>query len=157
MKRVYIFLSIIIMLLSNGCSKDLDNNTENSAHAKKGSNQGIVNSVSYKDGVYIGEGDLKPYGKEVATITISKGEITEVVFQRLDSSSKELIIKSSENVKADSSRSALLEDDINSNINYLILDVMRKQSYDISIPTKDKTLLLNWKLAVKRALEKAKR
>jgi hypothetical protein len=141
----------------NGCSGKTDSNTTDNVYARRGSNQGIVNAVSYNDGVYVGEGELKSHGKEVATITISSGRISEVVFQRLDSNGKELISRTSNNVQIDRTQKALLEDDTNLNINYLILDVMRKQSYDISIPTKDKDLLLNWKLAVKNALEKAKK
>lgn len=157
MKGIYFVILLINMLLFNSCTKASSNNIINNDYTKRGSNQGIVNSVSYKDGVYTGEGNLESHGKEIATITISDGKIITVIFQRLDASGKELIIKKSSDVKVDSSKSKLLEDNINLNVDYLILDVMAKQSYDISIPTKDKALLLNWKLAVKNALEKARK
>jgi uncharacterized protein with FMN-binding domain len=149
------------MLFLVSCSKVKSSetiiNNLNKSYSRKGSNQGIVNSVSYKDGTYIGEGDLKDYGKEVATITISQGKITNALFQRLDADGNETLKRDSADVKIVSIGKEFLKDDIKSNIDLLINEVVKKQSYDISIPTSNKELLLNWKLAVKRAIEKAKK
>lgn len=146
------------MLFFTSCRDKANYNADlNNVYAKKGSNQGIVNSVSYKDGIYKSEGEVQSYGNEVATITISKGNITEVIFQRIDDKGNEIIKKCCSKAESLDTRREILKDDIDSNINLLVNEVMKKQSYDISIPTKNKKLLLNWKLAVKRALEKAKR
>jgi uncharacterized protein with FMN-binding domain len=125
--------------------------------SRRGSNQGMVTSVFYNDGVYTGQGDSKGYGCEVATITINQGKITDVVFQRLDSDGNEVITRNSSDIKIDSMYQEILNGDIKSNIDLLINEVIKKQSYDIGIPTQNKELLLNWKLAVKRAMEKAQK
>lgn len=159
MKKAYIFLLIFFQISFFTACKDNTNYNVNldNVYAKKGSNQGIVNSVSYKDGTYEAKGDLQSYGNEIAVITISKGNITEVVFQRVDIKGNEIIKKTCSKAEVFDTRKQILSDDIASNIHLLTNEVMKKQSYDISIPTKNKVLLLNWKLAVKRALEKAKR
>lgn len=160
MKKYIFFISMciqILLFISCSSSNTAQNNISNNLYSRKGSNQGIVNSVFYNDGVYVGEGDSKDYGNEIATITISKGKITEVVFQRVNSKGKEIISKYCNKINNGDIRRQLLTDDIKSNIDLLTNEVMKKQSYDISIPTNNKDLLLNWKLAVKRALEKAKK
>jgi uncharacterized protein with FMN-binding domain len=129
----------------------------NNAVSRRGSNQGMVNSVFYKDGVYTGQGDSKNYGSEIATITINHGKITDVMFQRLDSNGNETIRRNSSDIKIGNMRQEILKDDIKSNIDLLVNEVLRKQTYDISIPTNNKELLLNWKLAVKRAMEQAQK
>lgn len=117
----------------------------------------MVNSYFYKDGTYIGEGDLKDYGKEIATITINDGKITDVIYQRVDASGKELIRTESCNIKITDLRREILKDDIMSDIGILVNEVIKKQSYDISLPTNNKDMFLNWRLAVKRAMEQAKK
>jgi uncharacterized protein with FMN-binding domain len=162
LKKYYFFILLLVQLfLLISCSnvKSTESDTYNPKHPyeRKGSNQGMVNSVFYKDGTYMGEGDTKDYGKEVATITINGGKITDVVFQRLDASGTELFRNESSQIKIESTRRELLKDDIKSDINIMVNEVIRRQSYDISIPTSNKELLLNWRLAVKRAVEKAKK
>jgi uncharacterized protein with FMN-binding domain len=158
MKRFILLTSILcILLLFPSCETPPINKTFNNANAKRGSNQGLVNPVFYNDGTYYGEGNLKNYGKEAAAITISNGQITEVTFKRLDISGNVLLNKNSRDLQTGDTRRQFLKEDIYTNVDLLIADVIKKQSYDISIPTKDKELLLNWKLAVKRALEQAKK
>ncbi|MCM8710674.1 hypothetical protein M2651_06490 [Clostridium sp. SYSU_GA19001] len=111
----------------------------------------------YNDGIYVGEGDSKDYGNDIATITISKGKITEVMFKRIDLKGTEIISKYCSTIDNSDTSRRLLADDIESIIDLLTNEVLKRQSYDISIPTKNKDLLLNWKLAVKRAVEKAKK
>lgn len=156
MKKFFITILICMQLfLLVNCQGSSLNNS--SAYAKKGSNQGIVNAVFYKDGVYTGEGDVKSYGNDAASITITKGRISEVTYKRLDTSGNELLSSCCTKISLGNTRQKLLIDDIESNVELLTNEVMKRQSYDISIPTKNKELLLNWKLAVKRAIEKAKK
>lgn len=160
-KYSFLFLLITQLLFLTSCSvpkaSSPSETSINTSYSRRGSNQGIVNAVSYIDGTYIGNGDLKDYGKEVATITIDGGKITNVVYQRLDSSGKEVLRTESSNVKIESLGKELSKNDIKSDINILVNEVVKKQSYDVSIPTSNKDLLLNWRLAVKRAVEQAKK
>lgn len=162
MNKPYIFLILTIQLfLFSSCttvkSSDLIKSNSINPYSIKGSNQGLVNSYFYKDGTYIGEGDLKDYGKEIATITINDGKITDVIYQRVDASGKELIRTESCNIKITDLRREILKDDIMSDIGILVNEVIKKQSYDISLPTNNKDMFLNWRLAVKRAMEQAKK
>lgn len=159
MKKSFVpLIQLTIILIFCSCTNTktpIVNKSLNNVYAKKGSNQGLINSVFYNDGVYVGEGDLKDYGKEIATITISDGKITEVIYQRVDSTGKELVKKCCNKINISNTRQKILKDDIESNIDLLTNEVIKRQSYDISLPTNNKDLLLNWKLAVKRAMEKA--
>lgn len=157
---LYILTALQIFFLSSCTtvkSSEASRSSLDNFVSRRGSNQGMVNSVFYKDGVYTGQGDSNGDGSEVATITINQGKITDVVFQRLDSTGNEVLRRNSSDVKIGSMRQEMLKGDIKSNIDLLINEVLRKQSYDIGIPTQNKELLLNWKLAVKRAMEKAQK
>ncbi len=162
MKKIslYILTALQIFFLSSCTTVKSSTPTKSSLDnlvSRRGSNQGMVTSVFYNDGVYTGQGDSKGYGSEVATITINQGRITDVVFQRLDSDGNEVLTRNSSDIKIDSMYQEILKGDIKSNIDLLINEVIKKQSYDIGIPTQNKELLLNWKLAVKRAMEKAQK
>jgi hypothetical protein len=153
---MYLILSLQLCSCSNA-KTPITNNNPNGSRGIIGSNQGLINPQLYKDGVFVGEGDLKSHGREVATITVEKGKITEVLYQRLDSDGNEILKKCCNEVYRGNTRQRLLRDDIESNIDLLTNEVIKKQTYDVSIPTNNKELLLNWKLAVKRAMEKAKK
>ncbi|MFZ5987058.1 MAG: FMN-binding protein [Bacillota bacterium] len=110
-------------------------------------------NVTYKDGTYQGIGDEWQYGQEDATVVILDGRISSVALRRLDKEGKEVdynIFSGKE-----------IEGRVYPNLKQYRLDIadrmIEKQSYNVDAISGATVSSENWKLAVKRALEAAKK
>lgn len=116
----------------------------------KGANE---RNVEYIDGVYEGEGNVWKYGKEEATVVIREGRITCIVLRKLDANGKE--------VNYDEWTGEEINGTIRPNLKEyrLILAerMLEAQTYDVPPIEGAGVSSESWKLAVKRALQKAKR
>ncbi|MCR4434633.1 MAG: FMN-binding protein [Clostridiales bacterium] len=110
-------------------------------------------TVSYKDGTYTGAADPWQYGSEDATVTILDGKIKSISLRRLDTSGKE--------VNYDEYAGQTKDGKTYPNLKKFRQDMadrmVAKQTYEVDTISGATTSTTNWKLAVKRALEKAKR
>ena len=128
MKKFIIFLILIALLNLTGCAK------------------------VYKDGTYDGEGDEWQYGAENATVVISDGKMSEITLRRLDKEGNE--------VDYDMWTGAEKDGKTYPNLKQHRIDMaqtmIEKETYEVDTITGATISSENWKLAVKRALEKAK-
>lgn len=106
----------------------------------------------YKDGTYTGTGDTWQQGTEDATVVIDSGKIKDIALRRLDTQGKE--------VNYDDWAGQEVEGKIRPNLKQYRIEMtnrmVEKQSTRVDSISGATISSENWKLAVKRALEKAK-
>lgn len=106
---------------------------------------GVGNTVAYKDGVYLGEGNRTSMGNQAAIITVSGGRITDAFLKTLDAQGKEMYTGGTTNLER-------VRRDLSS-------AVISQQTHNVTVnnPGSDASSVNNWKLAVSRALESARK
>ena len=111
------------------------------------------NKSAYKDGIYIGEGNMYSDGYDDVTVNVERGKIVDIVIRHLDTNGKEINYEewTGENINGKT----------NPNIQKYrtdtIKEVLAKQSADITIINDINDISSNWKVAIADALEKAKK
>lgn len=154
MKKISLAVIALIMVICLGACTSRDNNKEN---LKPGQNQGKAPgenqpiTTTYKDGTYLGEGDPWQYGKEDASIIIKDGKMNEIKLRRLDTSGKE--------VNYEEWTGKEIQGKKYPNLKQYRVDMANRmiaaQSPEVDTISGATVSTANWKLAVRRALEKA--
>ncbi|WP_315080332.1 hypothetical protein [uncultured Clostridium sp.] len=111
------------------------------------------NKGAYKDGIYIGEGNMYSEGYDDVTLNVERGKIVDLVIRHLDNSGKEINYNEWTGVEVNGK--------INPNLQKYradtIKEVLANQSADITIIDDINDISSNWKVAIKDAIEKAKK
>lgn len=116
----------------------------------QGNAQGYVTGV-YKDGTFTGEGDRNSR----ATVTITGGRITDIVFARADENGT---LSQDENLNLGTQAGGGATSNVGQTPRTLANAMIRAQSADIvTSTTGDTTVVDDMKLAVRRALQRAAR
>jgi uncharacterized protein with FMN-binding domain len=203
MKRlVYLLCTTTIVFSLSGCTQRFasQNNQIKTIDKKYGTNLGVnntprsdlsvapgatqigtaqgVTTASYKDGTYTGHSDMTPYGRQVATVTISGGRIVGVTLSSVDNNNDNYYsvkdnpsstINTAGSRRGDATNnpvggvaqgSAILgrTNQDNSDVRKTLADsVIQSQTYNIDISSNNPEAVNNWKTAVKRALEQAQK
>lgn len=154
MKKITaIILTVLIILTLGGCAardkKDENLKPGQNQGKSPGENQPIA--VVYKDGTYTAEGDPWQYGKEDATVIIKGGKITDITLRRLDTNGKE--------VNYNDWTGQTKDNKTYPNLKQYRVDMAKRmidaQSSEVDTISGATVSTNNWKLAVRRALEKA--
>lgn len=119
----------------------------------------IFNTIScnankyYKDGLFVGIGEPYTDGNDDCTIAISEGRISDITLRHFDSNGEE--------INYDEWTGKPVNGIINSNLKEyrgdFIEEVLEAQTYDIKSIDEIPIISNNWKLALKRALDQAKK
>lgn len=108
---------------------------------------------TYKDGTYTAQGDKWQFGYENATVNIKGGKIDSITLRRFDPSGKEIDYSqwTGKNVGGKTYP----------NLNQYRVEManrmIKKQSYNVDTISGATESTKNWKLAVQRALDQAKK
>ena len=167
MKKICIALSLILSLFLFGCGND---STEKRIISREKLQRIKIKvrmlqvmiqpkkvtakdvAAGLKDGTYEGTADPWDYGQESATVTIKDGKITDIDLKRLTKDGKE--------VNYDEWTGAEVDGKARPNLKQFKEDMASKmieaQSYDVDTIATATVTTGNWKVAVQRALEKAK-
>lgn len=117
-----------------------------------GGNSDTSTSSMYKDGTYTASADPWQFGSEDATVVIKDGKITEVTLRRLDSNDKE--------VNYDDWQGQTVDGKTYPNLKQYRVDmaeaIINNQNTNVEAISGATVSTNNWKVAVDRALEKAK-
>ncbi len=136
-------LAIFLTFSLSACTKTAKKSDEN-----KGTTTG-----KYKDGTYTGKGDPWQYGSEEAIVEIKDSKITSIILKRLDKEGKE--------VNYEDWRGQEVGGKVNPNLKQYRMDMskkmLEKQSSDVDTITGATVSTKNWKVAVQRALDQAKK
>lgn len=112
-------------------------------------------TIAYKDGTYTGAGSKWSKGSEDATVVIKGGKITNITLRRLDTSGKEIDYNKWTGQKDPKSGKVF------PNLKKFRVDMAKrmidKQTYNVDTIAGATESTKNWKIAVKNALEKAKK
>lgn len=113
---------------------------------------GDSSTAMYKDGTYTAAADPWQFGSEDATVVIKDGKIAEVTLRRLDSEGKE--------VNYDDWQGQTIDGKVYPNLKQYRVDIaeaiIKNQNTSVDSISGATTSTNNWKIAVDRALEKAK-
>jgi uncharacterized protein with FMN-binding domain len=155
MKKIVFGISILLLLsVSIGCEKRgmISGNNGYTAGITN-ANRGYITAL-YKDGTYLGEGNKHDGSNENAKVVISKGQIASVDLWSIDKQGKRIDYNEPPN-----------EGTISATRNYksnLIKNIVERQTYNIPVEDVtsgtggDNSIVSNWKLAVKRALDRSR-
>lgn len=143
MYKVICALFLIILLLVS-CNSILELQKQYYSN-KKSSEEG------YKDGIYTEEGEIWKYGNENATVVISGGRITDITLRKLDSSGRE------ENYEKWSENNGEGRPNLKKYRIDLLGEMIKKQTYNVDSISGATISSENWKRAVRKALDKAKK
>lgn len=157
-------------------------------------NAGVGNTVAFKDGVYLGEGNRTSRGNEAAIIRVTGGRITDVTLKTLDAQGREIYTNgtpgNANGVGANTAGGTTVGNTTGVNPNTgrtggttngaitggstgrtttttnldrvtsnLANAVVSQQTHNVTVnnPGTDASSVNNWKLAVSRALESARK
>lgn len=154
MKKLFLIIIAAIMVLSLGACTQRDNKKE---ELKPGQNQGQSQgdnqpvATTYKDGTYTAEGDPWQYGKEDATVVVNDGKMSQINLRRLDTSGKEVNYEQWTGKEVNGTKYPNLKQFRVDMANRMITS----QSPEVETISGATVSCANWKLAVRRALEKA--
>ncbi len=113
---------------------------------------GTTGTAVYKDGTYTGEGDPWEFGREDASVTVKGGRIESIVLRRLDKDGKEVDYNTftGETIEGKTypNLKKYREDMAN--------EMVSRQTYNVDAISGATVSTENWKIAVQRALDKAK-
>lgn len=142
MKRLLaLFLSTMLIFSFAGCSKKEDKKKESS-------------KTQYKAGTYTAKGDKWQYGQEEAVVEVKDGKITSITLRRLDNEGKEVDYEKWKGEKDESGK-------VYPNLKQYRIDMAKKmmetQSPDVDTISGATVSTKNWKVAVERALDQAKK
>jgi uncharacterized protein with FMN-binding domain len=120
-----------------------------------GTGVGTTQGTMYRDGTYTGNGDMYRSGKVKAIVKISGGRITGITLRRYDAYGREITDNSATSGNPGGGG-------ITANIGQTKQDLVNKmiqaQTNDVTTSTTgDNDLVTNWKIAVGRALDQARR
>ncbi|NSW90715.1 MAG: FMN-binding protein [Firmicutes bacterium] len=146
MKRVFrLFAITVLIIILTSC-------TAINQMPNEGQKTG-EEEVRYKDGTFVGVGDKWQYGNEDATVVINDGKIRSINLRRLDTEGNE--------VDYDNWTGKEINGKLYPNLKKFRKDLadamIEKQTYEVDAISGATVSSENWKLAVKRALEKAKK
>lgn len=155
MKKIIGSLFLITLILSVvACT------TENKEENTKALNENSMTTEDketktedgkYKDGVYKGVGDPWEYGSEDSNVVIKDGKITDITLRRLDAEGNEVNYEEWAGQEKDGKTYPNLKQ-------YrvdLAKEMVETQTYEVDSISGATVSSDNWKMAVKRALEKA--
>ncbi len=111
------------------------------------------NTKIYKDGTYTAKGDNWEYGSEEATLVIRENKIESIILKRLDSQDKEVNYEEWTGKEVQGKIWPNLKEYKTTLANKMI----EKQSYDVDAISGATITCENWKVATKRALDKAQK
>ncbi len=161
MKKLSLIMLLVLSMTLIGCTttdKDKDNtgnDTENNGTdtGDKDTGDTTTDDMSkWKDGSYTGEGDPWDYGSEDSTVVVKDGRMTEITLRRYDSEGAEVDYALWTGQEVDGKTYPDLkqyrEDMANKMIDAQSTEVDSIAGATISCD--------NWKVATKRALDKAK-
>lgn len=135
MKKLLVLLLIILSFNLIGCTTKTDDTTN-----------------KWKDGTYTAEGDEWDYGSENSTVVIEDGRMTEITLRRLDKTGTEVDYETWTGQEIDGK--------VYPNLKQYKEDMAKKmidkQSTDVDSIAGATVSSDNWKVATKRALDKAK-
>jgi len=151
MKKVLTFLLAGMLFFSfTGCNNTVDDEDNDTTIDDNGTPGGDTDA--YKDGTYDGEGDAWDHGTESATVVIEDGKIKTVALRRLDTEGKEVNYDIFNGTETDGKLYPNLKEYKDTYAD----EMVEQQTYDIDVITGATISTQNWKVAVQRALEKAK-
>lgn len=108
---------------------------------------------TYKDGTYEGEGDKWEHGYENATVVVEGGKMKSITLRRLDKDGKE--------VNYDDWTGQTKDGKVYPNLKQFRVDMankmLEKQTSEVDTITGATVSTKNWKVAVQKALDKAKK
>ncbi len=107
--------------------------------------------VTYKDGTYDAQGEIREHGSESATVVIENGKIKDIILRRLDTEGNEVDYEQWTGEEVDGKTYPNLKQ-------YridLANEMVKEQTYKVDSISGATESSVNWKLAVQRALEKA--
>jgi uncharacterized protein with FMN-binding domain len=157
MKKLGIVICVIMIISLVGCNTKPSTTTkpkpgQGTAQTSKKTTSSAV-SVHYKNGVYTALDDKWAYGQESATVTIKGGKITYITLKRLDTKGKEVNYKDWVGKKQ-------ANGEIKPNLKKFRVEMatrmLAKQTYKVDTIASATKSTSGWKVAVQRALDKAK-
>jgi len=153
MKKIFIFLLIALLVFSIvGCARDVEPQPQEDQETPPDETQVDEDDALYEDGTYEGVGDEWQFGNEDAIVEIQDGRIIEITLRRLDQEGEE--------VDYDNWTGEEIEGRVYPNLNQYRFDIatlmIEAQHYEVDAISGATVSSENWKLAVERALEKAK-
>ena len=144
-KLIYILLTLSLLIPLGACTQK----TPPKEDVKK-----EASAIKYKDGSYTAQGDKWQNGQEEAVVEIKDSKITSIILKRLDTSGKEVDYEKWQGQKDESGK-------VYPNLKQYRMDMsnkmLEKQSPDVDTISGATTSTKNWKIAVQRALDKAKK
>lgn len=175
MKRVLsLGLAAVLSFSISACTPK----TQTNPSGTPGKTSGITTKI-YKDGTFTGSGNKTANGNEVAAVTIKGGRITNITLRRIDRNGKEIPITNMTGTTPGTTRTTtgttpgtagttsgttVSPTTTAGTVNYydirntLMNSMMKAQSYNVNItvPSAAAPVIANWKLAARRALDKAR-
>lgn len=170
MKKIAVLLSSMLIAASiTGCyARETDERTQDQNRANRrmnysdtginrGTSQGYNTSQgttqsntagAFKDGTYTAYGDATSAGNQAATVNIGNGRIISVALDYTDKAGNKINNKG--NTTLDGVNTADLRMD-------LANAIVKNQTYDVNVSGGNTQVINNWKLAVKRALDNARK
>lgn len=140
-KTITAILLIMIFFLSS-CTTMLEEKKQNLNNEKNF-------KEDYNDGIYTEEGDIWKYGNENATVVIIGGRITSITLRKLDNIGREVDYEE------------WYSKDYSLNLKKHKMDLaqkmLEKQTYDVDSISGATISSENWKRAVQKALNKARK
>ncbi|GAA0078927.1 hypothetical protein UT300005_33060 [Clostridium sp. CTA-5] len=107
----------------------------------------------YNDGIFIGKGDNYSYGYDDATISIDEGKMVDLTLRHFDQSGKEINYEDWTGKEVN----GITNPNLQKYRGDIIQEVLERQSGEVDIIQEIPEISSNWKLAINRALEKAKK
>lgn len=169
MKKLCILISIIAIIVLSGCSIKKTTNVGTAQKTKETTtttqktkvttttnsqkNKENTTALAYKDGVYTAYSDKWKFGQESAVVTIKHGKMIYVTLKRLDTNGKEVNYNDWIGQKETNGS-------IKPNLKKYRVDMAKRiltnQTYQVDTIAGATVSTSGWKLAVQRALDKAK-
>jgi uncharacterized protein with FMN-binding domain len=170
MKKLAVLLSSMLIAASiTGCyTRETDERTQDQNRANKrmnysdtGINRGTMQGYNtsqgttqsntagaFKDGTYTAYGDATSAGNQAATVNISSGRIISVVLDNTDKAGNKVNNKGNTTLGGVNNTDSRTE---------LANAIVKNQTYDVNVSGGNTQDINNWKLAVRRALDNARR
>lgn len=151
MKKIGIVVCIIMIMSLLGCNTTTKTpTTQGTAQSNKGTH---TTTAKYKNGTYTALSDKWKYGRESATVIIRGGKISYILLKSLDTAGKEVNYNDWIGKKQ-------ANGEIKPNLKEFRVDMaarmMAKGTYQVDTIASATVSTRGWKIAVQRALDKAK-
>lgn len=157
MKKLCLVMLLVLSMTLIGCTTtDKNNNTgtdtENNTDNNNTGDTTTDDTMKWKDGTYTGEGDPWEYGSEDSTVTVKDGRMTDITLKRYDKEGKEVDYEMWTGAEVDGKTYPNLKQYRED----MAKKMMDAQSTEVDSIAGATVSCDNWKLATKRALDKAK-